>query len=64
MKSNKPIQLRYTVGFELSDGHVVGIEFDYLKEAIEFAKRINPPGEWWEVLDNKTMNVVASAKED
>jgi hypothetical protein len=60
MRYTKPIQLRYTACIQLDDEQDVGIGFDYLHDAISFCKRSVDDGDWYEVIDNKTKNVVAA----
>lgn len=60
MSRYKPVPLRFTACLRLSTGEQAGIQFDFLNQAISFAKLISF-GEWWEVVDNRTRNVMASS---
>jgi hypothetical protein len=54
---------RYTSTFTLDNGRQVGVAFEQLPDAVGFVSRIVEPGEYWEVIDELTENVVMNAKE-
>lgn len=60
MIRNRPVPLRFAVCLRLGSGEIAAIEFDWLDQAVSFARRISF-GEWWEVLDKRTHTVVASS---
>lgn len=53
---------RYLAIFRLDDsGESVALAEERADRAIRLAQRMNTPGEWWEVVDRFTGNLIASS---
>jgi hypothetical protein len=55
--------VRYSIVFPLENGTVVELSDIDLPRAIQFAQRISE-GDWWEVVDGCTANIVASSESE